>query len=157
MISSEVGERPSKMSTRRRVCENKPVEALPTRKKSSDKLIEAETAETGTVRVDFFFLFYFLLIIFKFIYKVLLYIKMCSVKHVAFQMQGDDSFTKAIRGFRICCTRSGPWDFTSGIISAEASVPGQHFILLHETCLITPVFALHSSKCYLSQNDLDPF
>ncbi|XP_019398025.1 PREDICTED: voltage-dependent T-type calcium channel subunit alpha-1G [Crocodylus porosus] len=54
VISSEVGECPSKMSTRRRVCEIKPVETLPTKKKDAKKLIEAETSETGTVKLTVF-------------------------------------------------------------------------------------------------------
>lgn len=52
------------MSTKRRVCEKKPAEPPLPRKNANEKLIQAETTETGTVWFDsplpfstFFFLF----------------------------------------------------------------------------------------------------
>ncbi|XP_015266213.1 PREDICTED: canalicular multispecific organic anion transporter 2 [Gekko japonicus] len=52
VISSD-GECPSKMSTKRRVCDKKPPEPLLPRK-SPEKLIQAETTETGTVKLTVF-------------------------------------------------------------------------------------------------------
>lgn len=49
VISSEGGECPNKMSTKRRVCEKKPAEPPLPRKNPNEKLIQAETTETGTV------------------------------------------------------------------------------------------------------------
>lgn len=49
VISSEGGECPNKMSTKRRVCEKKPAESPLPRKNPNEKLIQAETTETGTV------------------------------------------------------------------------------------------------------------
>lgn len=40
------------MSTKRRVCEKKPAEPPLPRKNANEKLIQAETAETGTVWLD---------------------------------------------------------------------------------------------------------
>ncbi|XP_020670742.3 ATP-binding cassette sub-family C member 3 isoform X1 [Pogona vitticeps] len=53
VISSD-GECPSKMSTKRRVCDKKPLEPPAPKKGSPEKLIEAETAETGTVKLTVF-------------------------------------------------------------------------------------------------------
>ncbi|XP_060108083.1 ATP-binding cassette sub-family C member 3 [Heteronotia binoei] len=53
VISSD-GECPSKMSTKRKVCDKKPSEPLLTRKGPPEKLIQAETAETGTVKLTVF-------------------------------------------------------------------------------------------------------
>uniref|UniRef100_A0A670IZ84 ATP binding cassette subfamily C member 3 n=1 Tax=Podarcis muralis TaxID=64176 RepID=A0A670IZ84_PODMU len=52
-LSSDYGECPGKMSMKRRVCEKKPPETTQP-KKSPNKLIEAETAETGTVKLTVF-------------------------------------------------------------------------------------------------------
>ncbi|OPJ88667.1 ATP-binding cassette sub-family C member 3 [Patagioenas fasciata] len=54
VISSEGGECPNKMSTKRRVCEKKPAEPPPPRKNLNEKLIQAETTETGTVKLTVF-------------------------------------------------------------------------------------------------------
>ncbi|KFQ45688.1 Canalicular multispecific organic anion transporter 2, partial [Nestor notabilis] len=54
VISSEGGEYPNKMSTKRKVCEKKPVEPPLPRKNLNEKLIQAETAETGTVKLTVF-------------------------------------------------------------------------------------------------------
>ncbi|XP_069728809.1 ATP-binding cassette sub-family C member 3 [Phaenicophaeus curvirostris] len=54
VISSEGGECPNKMSTKRRVCEKKPAEPPLPRKNPNEKLIQAETAETGTVKLSVF-------------------------------------------------------------------------------------------------------
>ncbi|XP_071620330.1 ATP-binding cassette sub-family C member 3 isoform X2 [Heliangelus exortis] len=54
VISSEGGECPNKMSTKRRVCEKKPAEPPLPRKNLSEKLIQAETTETGTVKLSVF-------------------------------------------------------------------------------------------------------
>ncbi|XP_074411048.1 ATP-binding cassette sub-family C member 3 isoform X3 [Zonotrichia albicollis] len=48
VVSSEGGECPNKMSTKRRVCEKKPAEPPLPRKSANEKLIQAETTETGT-------------------------------------------------------------------------------------------------------------
>ncbi|XP_060620764.2 ATP-binding cassette sub-family C member 3 isoform X1 [Anolis sagrei] len=53
VISSD-GECPSKMSTKRRVCEKKPFEPPLPKKGSPEKLIQAETTETGTVKFTVF-------------------------------------------------------------------------------------------------------
>nr|XP_042697003.1 voltage-dependent T-type calcium channel subunit alpha-1G isoform X14 [Chrysemys picta bellii] len=53
VISSE-GECPKKMSTRRRVCEKKSAEPPQPQKILTDKLIQAETSETGTVKLTVF-------------------------------------------------------------------------------------------------------
>lgn len=49
VISSD-GECPSKMSTKRRLHDKKPPESPPPKKGPSEKLIQAEGIETGTVR-----------------------------------------------------------------------------------------------------------
>ncbi|XP_054702251.1 ATP-binding cassette sub-family C member 3 isoform X2 [Grus americana] len=54
VISSEGGECPNKMSTKRRVCEKKPAEPPLPRKNLNEKLIQAETTETGTVKLAVF-------------------------------------------------------------------------------------------------------
>uniref|UniRef100_A0A672VBH8 ATP binding cassette subfamily C member 3 n=1 Tax=Strigops habroptila TaxID=2489341 RepID=A0A672VBH8_STRHB len=54
VISSEGGECPNKMSTKRRVCEKKPAESPLPRRNPNEKLIQAETAETGTVKLTVF-------------------------------------------------------------------------------------------------------
>ncbi|XP_025902601.1 canalicular multispecific organic anion transporter 2 isoform X1 [Nothoprocta perdicaria] len=54
VISSEGGECPNKMSTRRRVCEKKPAEPPVPRKNHNEKLIQAESSETGTVKLAVF-------------------------------------------------------------------------------------------------------
>uniref|UniRef100_A0A8C3CER0 ABC-type glutathione-S-conjugate transporter n=1 Tax=Cairina moschata TaxID=8855 RepID=A0A8C3CER0_CAIMO len=54
VISSEGGECPNKMSTKRRVCEKKPAESPLPRKNPNEKLIQAETTETGTVKLTVF-------------------------------------------------------------------------------------------------------
>ncbi|XP_041342567.1 ATP-binding cassette sub-family C member 3 [Pyrgilauda ruficollis] len=54
VVSSEGGERPNKMSTKRRVCEKKPAEPPLPRKSANEKLIQAETTETGTVKLTVF-------------------------------------------------------------------------------------------------------
>ncbi|KFO89418.1 Canalicular multispecific organic anion transporter 2, partial [Buceros rhinoceros silvestris] len=54
VVSSEGGECPNKMSTRRRVCEKKPAEPPLPRKNPNEKLIQAETTETGTVKLSVF-------------------------------------------------------------------------------------------------------
>ncbi|XP_062448120.1 ATP-binding cassette sub-family C member 3 isoform X2 [Rhea pennata] len=54
VISSEGGEYPNKMSTRRRVCEKKPAEPPLPRKNHNEKLIQAESSETGTVKLSVF-------------------------------------------------------------------------------------------------------
>uniref|UniRef100_A0A8C9NP64 ATP binding cassette subfamily C member 3 n=2 Tax=Serinus canaria TaxID=9135 RepID=A0A8C9NP64_SERCA len=54
VVSSEGGECPNKMSTKRRVCEKKPAEPPLPRKSANEKLIQAETAETGTVKLEVF-------------------------------------------------------------------------------------------------------
>ncbi|XP_056198345.1 ATP-binding cassette sub-family C member 3 isoform X1 [Falco biarmicus] len=54
VISSEGGECPNKMSTKRRVCEKKPAEPPLPRKNLNEKLIQAETTETGTVKLTVF-------------------------------------------------------------------------------------------------------
>ncbi|EMP33031.1 Canalicular multispecific organic anion transporter 2 [Chelonia mydas] len=53
VISSE-GECPKKMSTRKRVCDKKSAELSPPQKILTDKLIQAETSETGTVKLTVF-------------------------------------------------------------------------------------------------------
>ncbi|KAH0629433.1 hypothetical protein JD844_011498 [Phrynosoma platyrhinos] len=53
VISSD-GECPSKMSTKRRVCDKKPPEPPLPKKGPSEKLIQAETTETGTVKFTVF-------------------------------------------------------------------------------------------------------
>lgn len=61
VVSSEGGECPNKMSTKRRVCEKKPAEPPLPRKNPNEKLIQAETTETGMVLCDspsLFLLFY---------------------------------------------------------------------------------------------------
>lgn len=62
VVSSEGGECPNKMSTKRRVCEKKPAEPPLPRKNANEKLIQAETTETGTVWFDspppLFYLFF---------------------------------------------------------------------------------------------------
>ncbi|TRZ13458.1 hypothetical protein HGM15179_013652 [Zosterops borbonicus] len=54
VVSSEGGECPNKMSTKRRVCEKKPAEPPLPRKNANEKLIQAETTETGTVKLTVF-------------------------------------------------------------------------------------------------------
>uniref|UniRef100_A0A674HAA1 ATP binding cassette subfamily C member 3 n=2 Tax=Taeniopygia guttata TaxID=59729 RepID=A0A674HAA1_TAEGU len=54
VVSSEGGECPNKMSTKRRVCEKKPAEPPLPRKSANEKLIQAETTETGTVKLTVF-------------------------------------------------------------------------------------------------------
>ncbi|XP_072737296.1 ATP-binding cassette sub-family C member 3 isoform X2 [Ciconia boyciana] len=54
VISSEGGECPNKMSTKRRVCEKKPAEPPLPRKNPNEKLTQAETTETGTVKLTVF-------------------------------------------------------------------------------------------------------
>ncbi|KFV41915.1 Canalicular multispecific organic anion transporter 2, partial [Gavia stellata] len=54
VISSEGGECPNKMSTKRRLCEKKPAEPPLPRKNPNEKLIQAETTETGTVKLTVF-------------------------------------------------------------------------------------------------------
>ncbi|XP_064584663.1 ATP-binding cassette sub-family C member 3 isoform X1 [Zonotrichia leucophrys gambelii] len=54
VVSSEGGECPNKMSTKRRVCEKKPAEPPLPRKSANEKLIQAETTETGTVKLAVF-------------------------------------------------------------------------------------------------------
>ncbi|XP_051653941.1 ATP-binding cassette sub-family C member 3 isoform X1 [Manacus candei] len=54
VVSSEGGECPNKMSTKRRVCEKKPAEPPLPRKNANEKLIQAETTETGTVKLSVF-------------------------------------------------------------------------------------------------------
>ncbi|KFP82105.1 Canalicular multispecific organic anion transporter 2, partial [Acanthisitta chloris] len=54
VVSSEAGECPNKMSTKRRVCEKKPTEPPLPRKNANEKLIQAETTETGTVKLTVF-------------------------------------------------------------------------------------------------------
>ncbi|XP_036250695.1 ATP-binding cassette sub-family C member 3 [Molothrus ater] len=54
VVSSEGGECPNKMSTKRRVCEKKPAEPPLPRKSPNEKLIQAETTETGTVKLAVF-------------------------------------------------------------------------------------------------------
>ncbi|KFP32343.1 Canalicular multispecific organic anion transporter 2, partial [Colius striatus] len=54
VISSEGGEYPNKMSTKRRVCEKKPAEPPLPRKNPNEKLIQAEATETGTVKLTVF-------------------------------------------------------------------------------------------------------
>uniref|UniRef100_A0A8C0ICA2 Canalicular multispecific organic anion transporter 2 n=1 Tax=Bubo bubo TaxID=30461 RepID=A0A8C0ICA2_BUBBB len=54
VISSEGGECPNKMSTKRRVCEKKPAESPLPRKNPNEKLIQAETTETGMVKLTVF-------------------------------------------------------------------------------------------------------
>ncbi|KFP80701.1 Canalicular multispecific organic anion transporter 2, partial [Apaloderma vittatum] len=54
VISSEGGECPNKMSTKRKVCEKKPAEPPLPRKNPNEKLIQAETTETGTVKLTVF-------------------------------------------------------------------------------------------------------
>jgi len=75
VVSSEGGECPNKMSTKRRVCEKKPAEPPVPRKNPNEKLIQVETTETGTVWFDsllpfsmcvFFFLFEKRIFIFTF-------------------------------------------------------------------------------------------
>lgn len=74
VISSEGGECPNKMSTKRRVSEKKSAEPPLPRKNPNEKLIQAETTETGTVWFDFppslflkfFFLFEKIIFIFTF-------------------------------------------------------------------------------------------
>ncbi|XP_042311067.1 ATP-binding cassette sub-family C member 3 isoform X5 [Sceloporus undulatus] len=53
VISSD-GECPSKMSTKRRVCDKKPPEPPVPKKGPPEKLIQAETTETGTVKFTVF-------------------------------------------------------------------------------------------------------
>uniref|UniRef100_A0A8D0F9M8 Canalicular multispecific organic anion transporter 2 n=1 Tax=Strix occidentalis caurina TaxID=311401 RepID=A0A8D0F9M8_STROC len=52
--TSTGGECPNKMSTKRRVCEKKPAESPLPRKNPNEKLIQAETTETGTVKLTVF-------------------------------------------------------------------------------------------------------
>ncbi|OWK57673.1 Canalicular multispecific organic anion transporter 2 [Lonchura striata] len=54
VVSSEGGECPNKMSTKRRVCDKKPAEPPLPRKIANEKLIQAETTETGTVKLTVF-------------------------------------------------------------------------------------------------------
>ncbi|KFQ15007.1 Canalicular multispecific organic anion transporter 2, partial [Leptosomus discolor] len=54
VVSSEGGECPNKMSTKRRVCEKKPAEPPLPRKNPNEKLIQAETTETGMVKLTVF-------------------------------------------------------------------------------------------------------
>ncbi|XP_014733665.1 PREDICTED: canalicular multispecific organic anion transporter 2 [Sturnus vulgaris] len=54
VVSSEGGECPNKMSMKRRVCEKKPAEAPVPRKNANEKLTQAETTETGTVKLAVF-------------------------------------------------------------------------------------------------------
>ncbi|KAF4797403.1 Canalicular multispecific organic anion transporter 2 [Turdus rufiventris] len=54
VVSSEGGECPNKMSTKRRLCEKKPAEPPAPRKNANEKLIQAETIETGTVKLTVF-------------------------------------------------------------------------------------------------------
>ncbi|KAJ7415101.1 Canalicular multispecific organic anion transporter 2 [Pitangus sulphuratus] len=54
VVSSEGGECPNKMSTKRRVCDKKPAEPPLPRKNANEKLIQAETTETGTVKLSVF-------------------------------------------------------------------------------------------------------
>ncbi|XP_027736449.1 canalicular multispecific organic anion transporter 2 isoform X2 [Empidonax traillii] len=54
VVSSEGGECPNKMSTKRRVCEKKPAEPPLPRKNANEKLTQAETIETGTVKLSVF-------------------------------------------------------------------------------------------------------
>uniref|UniRef100_A0A8C3NY64 Canalicular multispecific organic anion transporter 2 n=2 Tax=Cyanoderma ruficeps TaxID=181631 RepID=A0A8C3NY64_9PASS len=54
VVSSEGGECPNKMSTKRRVCEKKPAEPPLPKKNANEKLIQAETTETGTVKLTVF-------------------------------------------------------------------------------------------------------
>ncbi|KFP99547.1 Canalicular multispecific organic anion transporter 2, partial [Haliaeetus albicilla] len=54
VISSEGGECPNKMSTKRRVSEKKSAEPPLPRKNPNEKLIQAETTETGTVKLTVF-------------------------------------------------------------------------------------------------------
>ncbi|XP_010213934.1 PREDICTED: canalicular multispecific organic anion transporter 2 isoform X3 [Tinamus guttatus] len=54
VISSEGGECPNKMSTRRRVCEKKPAEPPVPKKNHNEKLIQAESSETGRVKLAVF-------------------------------------------------------------------------------------------------------
>ncbi|XP_054249750.1 ATP-binding cassette sub-family C member 3 [Indicator indicator] len=54
VISSEGGECPNKMSAKRRVCEKKPAEPPPPRKNPSERLVQAETTETGRVKLSVF-------------------------------------------------------------------------------------------------------
>ncbi|KAM9537342.1 ATP-binding cassette sub-family C member 3 [Guaruba guarouba] len=54
VISSEGGECPNKMSTKRRICDKKPAEPPLPRKNLNEKLIQAETAETGRVKLTVF-------------------------------------------------------------------------------------------------------
>ncbi|XP_071430083.1 ATP-binding cassette sub-family C member 3 isoform X3 [Pithys albifrons albifrons] len=54
VVSSEGGECPNKMSTKRRVCEKKPAEPPLPRKNANEKLIQTETTETGTVKLSVF-------------------------------------------------------------------------------------------------------
>lgn len=49
IVSAEGGECPNKMSTKRRVCEKRPAEPPLPRKSPSEKLVQAETTETGRV------------------------------------------------------------------------------------------------------------
>ncbi|XP_053816200.1 ATP-binding cassette sub-family C member 3 isoform X1 [Vidua chalybeata] len=54
VVSSEGGDCPNKMSTKRRVCEKKPAEPPLPIKSANEKLIQAETTETGTVKLTVF-------------------------------------------------------------------------------------------------------
>ncbi|POI33501.1 hypothetical protein CIB84_002745, partial [Bambusicola thoracicus] len=54
VISSEGGECPNKMSTKRRVAEKKPAEPPLPRRNPNEKLIQAETTEVGTVKLTVF-------------------------------------------------------------------------------------------------------
>uniref|UniRef100_A0A8C3M596 Canalicular multispecific organic anion transporter 2 n=1 Tax=Chrysolophus pictus TaxID=9089 RepID=A0A8C3M596_CHRPC len=54
VISSEGGECPNKMSTKRRVGEKKPAEPPLPKRNPNEKLIQAETAEVGTVKLTVF-------------------------------------------------------------------------------------------------------
>ncbi|XP_016158299.1 PREDICTED: canalicular multispecific organic anion transporter 2 isoform X2 [Ficedula albicollis] len=54
VVSAEGGECPNKMSTKRRVCEKKPAEPSVPKKNANEKLIQAETTETGTVKLAVF-------------------------------------------------------------------------------------------------------
>ncbi|XP_064006538.1 ATP-binding cassette sub-family C member 3 isoform X2 [Pogoniulus pusillus] len=54
VVSAEGGECPNKMSTKRRVCEKRPAEPPLPRKSPSEKLVQAETTETGRVKLSVF-------------------------------------------------------------------------------------------------------
>ncbi|XP_068007071.1 ATP-binding cassette sub-family C member 3 isoform X2 [Melanerpes formicivorus] len=54
IVSSEGGECPNKTSTKRRVCEKKPAEPSLPRKNPNERLVQAETTETGRVKLSVF-------------------------------------------------------------------------------------------------------